>query len=225
MILTHRFPIRNTPELSRWIDYLASQQRRAYNQAVEWLNREPGLQRLKTGRAAQHRTLNARLTQLRGADPRWRECPRRIHDAGVRLAVLAQHKSRINNERRWAEIAVGAWFKNPYAGASNQALSCGFRLRSSGTNPYLVFIVHSDGTWRIRKRTGNQPSGVVLGDRSPACALAIAGGTTSQPWQREDYAAFFLNGQWMQVSSGRDIFPLGSGTDSCSKWKSMALGR
>ena len=105
MILTRRFPIRNSPDLSRRIGYLASQQRRAYNQAVEWLNREPDLQRLKTGGVPHHRTLNGRLTQLREADPSWREAPRRIHDAGVRWAVLAQRRFRINNQRRWDEIA------------------------------------------------------------------------------------------------------------------------
>ncbi len=106
MILIRPFPIRNTPELSRQIGYLASQQRRAYNQAVEWLNREPDLQRLKTGGIPHHRTLNGRLTQLREADPTWRAAPRRIHDAGVRLAVLAQDRFRMNRERRLAAIAA-----------------------------------------------------------------------------------------------------------------------
>ncbi len=106
MILIRPFPIRNTPELSRQIGYLASQQRRAYNQAVEWLNREPDLQRLKTGRVPHHRTLNGRLTQLREADPTWRAAPRRIHDAGVRLAVLAQHRFSMNRERRLAELSA-----------------------------------------------------------------------------------------------------------------------
>lgn len=106
MILIRPFPIRNTPELSRQIGYLASQQRRAYNQAVEWLNREPDLQRLKTGRVPHHRTLNGRLTQLREADPTWRAAPRRIHDAGVRLAVQAQQRFRMNRDRRLAEMAA-----------------------------------------------------------------------------------------------------------------------
>ena len=120
MILIRPFPIRNSPELSRRIGYLASQQRRAYNLTVEWLNREPDLQRLKTGSVPHHRTLNGRLTQHREADPTWREAPRRIHDAGVRLAVLAQQRFRANNERRWAEIAdledrQHEWAANPPA--------------------------------------------------------------------------------------------------------------
>ena len=35
-------PMANSPTLSERIGYLASQQRRAYNRAVEWLNRDPG---------------------------------------------------------------------------------------------------------------------------------------------------------------------------------------
>lgn len=44
-------PVVNSPELSVRIGQLAAQQRRAYNQAVEWLNREPHLSLMKSGGA------------------------------------------------------------------------------------------------------------------------------------------------------------------------------
>ncbi len=72
--------------------------------------------------------------------------------------------------------------------------------------------MHSDGYWRVIKRTGRNEEVVATG-AAPSLrtgylqwnyVLALAVG---------DYTAFYLNGQWMQVSGGLDIFPLGPGTD------------
>ena len=115
------------------------------------------------------------------------------------------------------DINAGAWFQNPYAGAGDQAFAYGFRLRvSSATDPFLVFVVHSDGTWQIRKRTtGNQPS-VVMIARGVAPNLR----TGANQWNYvgafafRDVGSFFLNGQWMKLPNGLGIFPLGPGTEA-----------
>ena len=115
-------PIVNSPELSERIGYLASQQRRAYNAAVEWLNREPNLPvRVSAARGQTlDRALCGRITQLRQSDSSWGQAqtPRRVHDAGARLAYLAQDRfasdrfARLSEMRR-IENSRHYWAANP----------------------------------------------------------------------------------------------------------------
>ena len=104
-------PIVNSPELSRRIGYLVSEQRRAYNQCIEWLNREPGLRDMKSGGSAvpRHRSLRGRISNLRDSKSpdylsSWEHAPRWVHDAGAKLAHLAQQKFAADRRARLHEI-------------------------------------------------------------------------------------------------------------------------
>ena len=104
-------PIVNSPALSERIGYLASEQRRAYNQCVEWLNREPRLKDMKSGGelVPRFRSLRGRISDLRDSkfpkhDPSWTCVPRWVHDAGAKLAHLAQQKFASDRETRLSEI-------------------------------------------------------------------------------------------------------------------------
>ncbi len=112
-------------------------------------------------------------------------------------------------------ITVSAWFENPYAGTSDQAFDYGFRLRSSVTSPHLVFIVHSGGTWQIRKRTGNQPSEVVARGAAPNLRTGAGHWNYVAASAIGDTGSIFLNGELLKVgTTGPDTFPLGPGTES-----------
>ena len=115
-------PVANSPDLSERIGYLASQQRRAYNGAIEWLNREPGLAlRVSQSRGQTlSQSLCGRITQLRQSDPSWgaAQTPRRVHDAGARQAYLAQERFAADrfarqNEIRRIENNRHYWAANP----------------------------------------------------------------------------------------------------------------
>ena len=115
-------PVVNSPELSERIGYLASQQRRAYNAAIEWLNREPHLALRVSAARGQTlaRSLCGRITLLRQSDPSWGEAstPRRVHDAGARQAFLAQERLAADrltrlNERRRIENDRHTWAVDP----------------------------------------------------------------------------------------------------------------
>ena len=104
-------PIVNSTALSERIGYLASEQRRAYNQCVEWLNREPRLKDMKSGGQAvpRFRSLRGRISDLRDSkspkyDPSWACVPRWVHDAGAGLAHRAQQKFAADRQARLNEI-------------------------------------------------------------------------------------------------------------------------
>ena len=128
------------------------------------------------------------------------------HDGnGQYYESVSSHVSR-------KDISVGASFQNPYA-ASVRDFSYGFSMRwASAAKPYLVFYVHSDGYWRVINRTGRNEE-VVAGGPAPSLR------TDAYQWNYirvvavGDFGAFYLNGQWMRTPDGRDIFPLGSGTE------------
>ena len=103
-------PIKNTPELSRSIGERASQQRRAYNLAVDWLNREPDLacQVSKKKGTSGNKSLCGRLGILRKEDSdegkSWRAGNRHIQDTGLKLAHLANQRFREDRDKRLARI-------------------------------------------------------------------------------------------------------------------------
>ena len=66
MTTTQTIRLKNCPESSRLIGYLASQQRLTYNRAVEILNRTPNIR--KRAKKGSHRGLNKRITDWRQED-------------------------------------------------------------------------------------------------------------------------------------------------------------
>ena len=112
------------------------------------------------------------------------------------------------------DIGVGAWFQNPYEGNDLQSFSYGFRLRfSSATAPHLVFVVHSDGAWRVVKQTGRSTE-VVAGGTAPDLRTGANQWNYVSALTVGDFGSFFLNDQWLELSAGVDIFPLGAGTEA-----------
>ena len=105
------FPIVNSPALSERIGYLAAQQRRAYNQSVDWLNREPWLKLMKSGGTGipRHRSLQGRISELRDPksaryDSTWVEAPRWLQNCGASLAHRAQQRFAAHWRERLYEI-------------------------------------------------------------------------------------------------------------------------
>lgn len=103
-------PIKNTSELSRHIGDGACQQRRAYNQAVDWLNREPDLP-LKVNAnkgIIGSASLNGRMKILRNEDSKegksWEAGNRHIQDTGLKLAHLANQRFREDRGKRLARM-------------------------------------------------------------------------------------------------------------------------
>ena len=104
-------PMVNSPELSVRVGYIASEQRRAYNRAVEWLNREPSLALMKSGGLSipRHRSLQGRISELRDPkspqhEPSWTGAPRWVHNAGVSLAYRANARFMEDQRKRLWEI-------------------------------------------------------------------------------------------------------------------------
>ena len=104
-------PIVNSPELSACVGYLASEQRRAYNHAIAWLNREPRLALMKSGgeKTPRHRSLQGRISDLRDPgsatyEPSWTCAPRWVHNAGASLAHRANARFMDDRRKRLWEI-------------------------------------------------------------------------------------------------------------------------
>ena len=99
-------PIKNTPELSRRIGYLASMQRAARNLALQWLREEPGLF-LRQARLRHHPVLDAAKNQVR--DEKGRRLyavdmprPRRYSVNGRFTDLVEQDRALPEKERKWA---------------------------------------------------------------------------------------------------------------------------
>ena len=92
----------NNPETSRTIGWLASQQRLAYNHAVEELNRRPDMpKRAKRGSA---HGLNKLLTAWRQANPEAATAPYHIHQQGSEAAWDANQRLQDSREQRLARV-------------------------------------------------------------------------------------------------------------------------
>ena len=104
-IRTYPYAILNSRGLSRRVGYLAAQQRRAYNQAVDWLNREPGLSDVvnSTKGIRPERSLCGRITKWWDKEKK-AQAPRWVLDAGVKLAHRANHLMRFKRRERLDEI-------------------------------------------------------------------------------------------------------------------------
>lgn len=103
--------IQNTPELSQAVGEAAAQQRRAYNWAVNQLNREPNLPLAASQRKGTNgrRSLCGRLTLYKRTAPAqaagWSvKGYRNIHDAGLGQAHRANERMRASRESLIMEI-------------------------------------------------------------------------------------------------------------------------
>ena len=98
--------LENTPETSRVIGWLTSQERLAYNQAVNILNREPMMP--KRARKGSRHGLNKRITQWRNTDLVERDmdlAPYHIHQQGSEAAWEANALMRAKRAEREERIA------------------------------------------------------------------------------------------------------------------------
>ncbi len=104
-IRTYPYAILNSRSLSRRVGYLAAQQRRAYNQAVDWLNREPDLSDVvnSTRGIRPERSLCGRITKWWDEEKK-AQAPRWVLDAGAKLAYRANHLMRSKRQERLDEI-------------------------------------------------------------------------------------------------------------------------
>ena len=103
-VRTEILRLRNTPERSRLIGELSSQQRLAYNWGVDQLNRQPGLEKRTSASKGHTDTLSSRFSPVWRADTaRW-WAPRYIHQDGYEKAHLANERFRQDREARLRRI-------------------------------------------------------------------------------------------------------------------------
>ena len=129
--------VKHSPQTALTLARLAAHQRRAYNQSVHWLNREPGLDLMKTRAKSRQASLQGRLSDLikvsRSGDgeasPRpcttcglmqkcWHHAPRGLLNAGASLAHRAQHIFKLKRNEKLQEIEAiverrADWAANP----------------------------------------------------------------------------------------------------------------
>lgn len=103
-IRTTILPLRNTAALSRLISELISQQRLAYNWAVDVLNREPLLPARTTKKTPD--SLSSRCSPVRHANPERWNAPWHIHQAGFEQAHVANERFSKDRADRLARIAA-----------------------------------------------------------------------------------------------------------------------
>ena len=113
-------------------------------------------------------------------------------------------------------VVAGAWFQNPYEGTNNQPFSYGFRIRLSGSvEPFLVFYVRSDRSWSVESRLGRD-SLDVAGGNAPGLRTGAGEWNYVSALTVDNAGALFINGEWVQLPAGGEIFDLGPGTASGS---------
>ena len=99
--------LRNSYETSRVIGELAAQERSAYNQAVNILNREPNMP-MRANKSGSY-GLNKRITRWRN-DKLTEKCrkaaPYHIHQQGSEAAWLANQLLQDNREERLERVAT-----------------------------------------------------------------------------------------------------------------------
>ena len=134
-IRTDILRLRNTPELSRLIGELGSQQRLAYNWGVDQLNRQPRLEMRTVTRLGHTDTLSSRFGPVRKADrTRW-WAPRYIHQDGYEKAHLANERFAQDRSARLDRIA--------------DAKAKGEEPRARDTRPHRRKLAHR------RRKTGH----------------------------------------------------------------------
>ena len=98
--------LRNSPEAARVIGGLAAQQRLAYNQAVNILNREPDMP-MRASKGGSY-GLNKRITKWRNeklSNDCRKAAPYHIHQQGSEAAWLANERLRENRAEREEQVA------------------------------------------------------------------------------------------------------------------------
>ena len=115
--------VKHVPETALAVARLAAHQRRAYNQCVLWLNRQPGLDLMKTRAKPRRASLQGRLSDLielsknaQGETSErpcttcnlmqkcWHHAPRGLINAGASLAHRAQNIFNLKRNERLREI-------------------------------------------------------------------------------------------------------------------------
>ena len=129
--------VKHLPETALAVARLAAHQRRAYNQCVLWLNREPALDLMKTRAKPRRASLQGRLSDLIELSKKgqaetsgrpcttcglmqkcWHHAPRALVNAGASLAHRAQHIFNLKRAERLREIEAIVerridWADNP----------------------------------------------------------------------------------------------------------------
>ena len=145
--------LRNSPQTARVIGELAAQQRLAYNQAVNILNREPDIP-MRASKGGSY-GLNKRITGWRSeklAETCRKAAPYHIHQQGSEAAWLANERLRENRAERLEKVA--------------RAIEKGEEPHPKGVRPHRRTLKHRSRkhgtqTLTIRgknfiKRTGNR---------------------------------------------------------------------
>ena len=105
-IRTAILKLKNSPELSDLIGNLESQQRLAYNWAVDQLNRQPALPARTSQKKGLTDTLSSRCGRVRQGNPAKWWGPFHIHQAGYEQAHLANERFAADRAARLARIAA-----------------------------------------------------------------------------------------------------------------------
>ncbi len=126
----------------------------------------------------------------------------------------------------YANMYIGAWFKNPYTHGGifgrNSGFSYGFMLRSNNAGHLRVYV-SSDGNWRIVKYSGGAFTTLASG---PAPSLRLGKGQYNRllVGAIDDQAVMFLNLQQLTAFNGSKVFPLGGHTDNGWTWIATGFG-
>ena len=111
-----------------------------------------------------------------------------------------------------ADAVVSAWFHNPYDGSLHD-FDYGLILRDNGQDPFVAFVVHSDGGWAISRSTSSGYQRVASGP-APGLITRAHWGNTLVAGVAGDWGWFSLNGQRLADSNGETFFRLGTGSHS-----------
>jgi hypothetical protein len=115
----------------------------------------------------------------------------------------------------WAkDVIVSGLFYNPHAG-STQPFSYGFMVREDWEGSNILFVVHSNGTWHLKRfnattfefdpvAQGQAPDLRAGAGDANRLGVAVVG----------DGALVTLNGEVLADTAGRDVFHLGPGGQS-----------
>ncbi len=125
----------------------------------------------------------------------------------------------VSTDAHGTNVGTGARFINPYDAAVN-AFSYGFLLRVNRTDPssaLFAFIVHSDGDWTIRRRSGGASQVVASG---PLTNLRAGAGQYNDLLVAAvgEYGALSVNNKAVTGPDGNVLVPLGPHVHAGEVW-------
>ena len=136
-IETRIFRLHHEADVSTRIGYLASQQRLAYNHAVDVLNRTPDIALLKSPRNPDG--LLGQMTLWRRQDER-ADAPYIIHQSGVQQAWLANSLMKQERKARLTRLDSGSTRSSDHR-QHRRTLAHRSRKRGYLQNPFSVIVV------------------------------------------------------------------------------------